>query len=262
MLHHQDKVTQSQLSDREILDNIITFLLAGIDTTALSLSYTLYCVALNDDIQTKIIEELDSVLGDKLHPEADDYEKLAYTRAVVDEGLRLYPVIPMHVRVAANSDDAPFGHVRKGDAICVPSWVTHVRADLWDDPETFKPERFLGASAAGPTDAGYMPFGLGPHRCIGHVFAKRILGFAVASMVREFHLDVPDTFDLDLKATPVLHPGNGILLKSSERLAQPERGRAGTARGAQRPRAGDEVPRQERASTPRQHRHRAGTPRL
>lgn len=217
MLHQGDKVTQSKLSEEEILNNIVTFFLAGIDTSALSLSYTLFCVALCGDVQEKVFDELETAIGNKPEPEFDDYEHMPYTRAVVDEGLRFYPAVPLHVRMATASEDTPFGPVRKGDAVCVPSWVTHFRTDLWDDPETFAPERFLKPGAGGPGQAGYMPFGLGPHRCLGHVFAKRMLCFTLAAMVRSFRFDVPETFELKLKASPVLQPVDGIRLRFSER---------------------------------------------
>jgi cytochrome P450 len=217
MLHQHDKVTQTKLSEQEVLNNIVTFFLAGIDTSALSLSYTLYCVALSDDIQGNIVRELETAIGNKPHPDFDDYEQMPYTKAVVDEGLRFYPAVPLHVRMATASGDTPFGPVRKGDAVCVPSWVTHFRDDLWEDPGTCEPERFLKPGAGGPGQAGYMPFGLGPHRCLGHIFAKRMLCFTVAAMVKAFRFDVPKSFELKLKASPVLQPVDGIRLRFSER---------------------------------------------
>lgn len=217
MLHQRDKVTGSRLSEQEVLNNIITFFLAGIDTSALSLTYTLFCVALSEEVQSKILAEVETVIGNKPAPDFDDYEAMTYTKAVVDEGLRFYPAVPLHVRMATASGDTPFGPVRKGDAVCVPSWVTHFREDLWDEPETFRPERFLAPGAGGPGQAGYMPFGLGPHRCLGHVFAKRMLSFAVAAMVRSFRFDVSEDFALKLKATPVLQPVDGVRLRFSER---------------------------------------------
>jgi unspecific monooxygenase len=220
MLHQRDKVTGAGLSEQEVLNNIVTFFLAGIDTSALSLTYTLYCVALSDGVQRRIIDEVEGVIGNKAHPDFDDFEEMAYTRAVVDEGLRFYPAVPLHVRMATANEDTPFGPVRKGDAVCVPSWVTHFREDLWDDPETFKPERFLAPGAGGPGQAGYMPFGLGPHRCLGHLFAKRVLCLAVAAVVRRFRFDVPEDFALKLKATPVLQPVDGVRLRFCERSAR------------------------------------------
>jgi cytochrome P450 len=216
MLHTADKISQSKMSDQQLIDNIITFLFAGVDTTANSLAFSLYLLGFRQDLQEKLLDEFDRTTSDKAYLEFDDIDRMALTRAVVDEAMRYYPVTTLHVRMAAADDEAPFGSVRKGDTICVPSWVTHFRSDIWQDPEAFRPERFLDGSAAGAKQA-YLPFGIGQHQCIGNVFARRMICLALATLVANFRFHVAETFRLGLKARPLLFPVDGIRLSFVER---------------------------------------------
>ena len=217
MLHKKDRISQTKLSRTETIDNIITFLLAGQDTTANSLAFTLYCVGLFKDVQDQVFREIETTLADKRHPDFEDFDRMVFTKAVIDEGLRFYPVIPLHVRMAATSEETPFGPVNKGDTICVPSWVTHFRSQAWDKPEEFRPERFLNSHTPGPGQLVYLPFAAGPHKCIGQVFARRILCFALVALVRAFRVNVPDRFSLKFKASPILHAAGGVSLSFTER---------------------------------------------
>ena len=170
-------------------DQVSTILVAGHDTTAAALFWSLYLLATRPREQQRVAEEAAMF---ELEPEsaADDLPRLAYTRAFVDEVVRLYPPAFVIVRRAQGDDVAGGVAIPKGSLILVSPFVLHRHRRLWDEPERFDPARFLPGAPAPPRLA-YLPFGAGPRVCIGAQFALTELVLATALFARAFRVAVP-----------------------------------------------------------------------
>jgi cytochrome P450 len=157
---------------REIRDELVTLVIAGHETVASSLVWTLRLVAEHPAVQERLHEELDAVLGGPAgrEPGWEDVRSLVWTRAVVDEGLRLYPPAWIVTRRAVDDDEVAGVTVPAGGLVIMTPWLQHRRPDLWPDPDEFDPSRWSG-TAARARHEGYLPFGAGPRMCIGRDFA-------------------------------------------------------------------------------------------
>ncbi len=196
-----------EYEDDQIRDEVITFLVAGHETTALSLTYTLAALSNHPEMRARVREEARAVIGDET-PRYDHLEDLAYTKRVFRETLRLYPAAWAIFREATG--EAPLGdyRVKDGSAMILPQYSIHRDGRYFDDPLTFDPDRWARRSA-GSVDA-YFPFGSGPHACIGRQFALAGATLSVAGLVRDFDIDVPaDTLD-EFQATITLRPGESV----------------------------------------------------
>jgi cytochrome P450 len=163
-------IRSGDLSDRQLRDEIITLLMAGHDTTATTLAWAWYSLALHPNILHNLQSELKQVLGGRL-PAGADLEKLSYTRMVFEETLRLYPPVWALHRFA-HADDEVMGYpVKKGSAIALPVYVTHRDSGYWLHPERFYPEHFSKEATAKRPRHAYLPFGTGERFCIGSQFA-------------------------------------------------------------------------------------------
>ena len=159
------------LSDKEIRDEIVTIFMAGHETTANTLSWIWYLLALRPAEGARLRAELDAVLGGRA-PTGADLPNLRFTRQVVEESMRLYPAAPGLSSRRVLEDDVICGHkAPKGATVSILPWVIHRHRRLWDDPERFDPDRFSRERSAGRPRFAYLPFGAGPRVCIGQVLA-------------------------------------------------------------------------------------------
>ncbi|MCE9650321.1 MAG: cytochrome P450 [Parvibaculum sp.] len=161
----------TEMNIDQVRDEVATFLLAGHETTATTLSWTWYLLTLYPDALTRIQAEVDEVAGGRALT-ADDVPRLAYTRAVIDETLRLYPVVANIMRKIEEDDVLPGGvTLRGGRTALISPWVMHRHRRHWRDADRFDPNRFLGEEARSIPRYAYLPFGGGQRICIGASFA-------------------------------------------------------------------------------------------
>jgi cytochrome P450 len=173
-----------------VRDQILAFLFAGHETTASNIGFTLWKILENPEIEQKVREELQSVLGS----EAPSYEtlfRLTYLRKVVYEALRLYPAASMFVRQAVSDVEVAGHRFRKGSLFILAPYVIHRRPELWPDPLRFDPDRFNEPPNSGETTR-YFAFGAGPRVCIGEQFAVLEAQLVIARLLQT----------LDLKLVP------------------------------------------------------------
>lgn len=174
------------LSETEARDNLVTFLFAGHETSAHGLTFTLCELANNQDEQDAIHEEVVSVLdGDA--PTALELGKLERLERAIDEGLRLYP--PAYLTFREPIRDVELGGytVPAGTTLSIPQWVVHRDSRWWDDPETYRPERFTDPQFDRPEYA-YFPFGGGPRHCIAMRFALMEMKIIIATLLSRYEL--------------------------------------------------------------------------
>lgn len=170
LLAARDDETGSALDDREVRDQMATFFLAGHETTATALAWTWYLLSHAPAVEAKLHAELDAVLGGRA-AEYADYEKLVYTRMVIEETMRLYPPAHTTARQAIADDRFERIDIPAGTMIIISPWIMHRHRMYWQSPDAFDPENFAPEKAAGRRRYTYLPFGAGPRICIGQGFA-------------------------------------------------------------------------------------------
>ncbi len=179
----RERAGESPLSDERLLDEVAVMLLAGHETSASALSWLLRELACDTDLQRRLRQDILQAGETASRAGAET----SLVRSVINEVLRLYPPIPLYARDAASSDTLEDTPIRRGAMILVPSWVIHRHASLWDDPGSFKPDRFLSLSAS-DTSTRFLPFGSGPRACPGSRFAMAEMQALVGGIVRAFQL--------------------------------------------------------------------------
>jgi cytochrome P450 len=203
----------ADIDDEQLRDEVLTMLLAGHDTTALTLTYSWYLLSEHPEVERQFHAELDSVL-DGRDPTAADLPDLDYTEQIVKESMRLYPPVYTVYREALEDDSVAGFHLSAGRIVSMPQWVVHRDPRWWDDPEAFRPERWSDEATAGESEESgddrpayaYYPFGGGPRRCIGEGFALREAKLVLATIGRRFSLGYRGHEPPELIPMVTLHP--------------------------------------------------------
>ncbi|MFE0192805.1 cytochrome P450 [Streptomyces sp. NPDC058989] len=179
------------LDAAEVREQVLIFLLAGHETTATSLAFTLHLLARHPEEQTKVREEIDRVLGDRA-PTAADLDRLPYLTQALKESMRLYPAAPVVSRRAVAATEIGGYRIPAGADVIVSPWVTHRDPALWEDPERFDPRRFAPEREAARHRYAWFPFGGGPRACIGQHFSMLESVLALATLLRAYELEAVD----------------------------------------------------------------------
>jgi cytochrome P450 len=216
LLEAQDPETGQRMSDRDVADNLLTFIAAGHETTALALTWTLYLLSLHPDAADRIAAEVEAVTGGGSLGAAH-VDRLPWTRQVVQESMRLYPPAPAVVRAAARDVRLGAEVVRAGSAVYVPVYSVHRHRSLWDDPDAFRPERFAPEAARARHRFAYLPFGAGPRICIGSGFALAEATAILAVLARAMRLTLRPGFVPEPKLRITLRPGTGMPMRAEAR---------------------------------------------
>ncbi|WP_049937874.1 cytochrome P450 [Haloplanus natans] len=195
-------------SDAQLRDEVLTMLLAGHDTTALTLTYACYLLAEHPAVEGRVHAELDSVLDGA--PTFADTRGLTYLDRVLQETMRLYP--PVYAMFREPVVDVKLGGYRipAGAAVMCPQWAVHRSRRWWTGPERFDPDRWARGRAAGRPRFAHFPFGGGPRHCIGKQFSLLEAKIILATVGREFRLDYRGDGDLSLQGSLTMHPANGM----------------------------------------------------
>ena len=214
LLAAQDPKTGRRMSDGELADNLLTFIVAGHETTALTLGWALYLCAFAPEIQEAAGEEARSVLQGRAAT-AEDVGALPLTRQIIDETLRLYPPAGIISRTAQKRDRLCGRDIRPGDTVILPIYALHRNRLLWEDADDFVPARFADRKAI--ARYSYLPFGDGPRICIGASFALQEAVIILATLLSRFRF----TAIAGQQPAPVmiltLRPEGGVWLKASPR---------------------------------------------
>jgi len=169
------------LSDDEIIDNLLTFLGAGHETTARTLAWTIYLLSKSDGALSQMQNEIEGADLDAVPPEKWS-DILPYTAAVIKESMRLYPSAPVVSRMSLGADKLGDIAIDPSTEMVVSTWVLHRHRKLWREPDLFDPGRFLGNEAEKLPRYAYMPFGAGPRVCIGASFAMQEMVIVLATL--------------------------------------------------------------------------------
>ena len=187
-----DALGADALDDAEIRDQVLIFLLAGHETTATALTFTLHLLGRHPDVQQRVRIEVEQVFGaDDQGPTVERIAALAYTTQVIKEAMRLYPSAYGIGRRIPEGDLIDGYHLPPGADVLVSPWVTHRDPRVWEQPERFNPDRFTPEKEKQRHRYAYLPFGGGPRACIGQYFSMLEATLATASIIRAFGLHAP-----------------------------------------------------------------------
>jgi cytochrome P450 len=207
------------LSDREVRDEAITLFLAGHETTALTLSWAWHLLGRHPDDAKRLHDEADDVLADH-DPSAQDVKRLPFTEAVVLESMRLYPPAFAIGREAIRAVELGDYTMPRGTTVFISPWVMHRDPRFFDEPDAFRPARWMDGLAGRISPFVFLPFGLGPRRCIGHRFAMMEAVLLLATMARRVRVEpigpAPTPFP-----SITLRPEGGVHVRISVRAAPP-----------------------------------------
>jgi cytochrome P450 len=216
MLVAQDPQTGQRLPPGRIYDNAVTFLAAGHETTATLLCWTFFLLSDHPDWDARVVEELDRVIGDA-DPTPELLARLATTRMVLDEALRLYPPAPLIPRMALEADRLGPVNVRKGTIVFTSPYVSQRHRSYWERPDDFHPERFAPGVRETIDRYVYFPFGAGPRICIGAGFAMQEALTVLAILLRRYRFIVTRRADVFPRATITLKPGDTLMMRLERR---------------------------------------------
>jgi cytochrome P450 len=217
----------SSMTDKQLRDEVMTFLLAGHETTALALSWSWHLLAQNLEAERKLHQELDAVLAGRV-PAFSDLPALPQTERVIKEAMRLYPPAWSVARTVVSPFELRGYNISKGANVVMSQWIMHRDPRYFSDPEKFDPDRWLPERSQKLPRFAYFPFGGGPRQCIGASFAMMEATLLLAAIAQRFSLRaVPDH-----PITPIpsftLRPKHGIRMVIEHRAAQRTMIRAAT----------------------------------
>jgi cytochrome P450 len=204
------------LDDKALRDEVITFFLAGHETTALALSWTWFMLATHPDIQDKLVAEVDEVLAGRT-PTADDLQRMPYTRMVLQEALRLYAPTWSGARDVVAPAQLGGYEVAPGDIVMYLPYFTHRHHEFWDAPEEVRPERFAPEAVQGRHKGAYLPFSAGPRMCIGNHFSLMEGALILAMICQRYRFSLSPRARIEPQFQITMRPKYGVLLRVDAR---------------------------------------------
>jgi cytochrome P450 len=201
---------------QQVLDEIKQYVWAGTETTALLLAWALYLAATHTDVAEKLRREASEVYGDR-EPDFADYLKLARTRNVIQEAMRMYPPIWSLARKAEVSDVIGRHAIEPGDTIVLGTYMAHHDPRYWDHPDRFDPDRFTAERAKARAPYSYLPFGGGKRACIGSTMSQIEAVLALSLFLRDFEFEYACDEPPRISLTVTLSPKNGLPLRIRRR---------------------------------------------
>ena len=220
LMSARDEDTGETMTDDQLRVEVMTFLLAGQETTSLALTWTWYLLSQNPGPRETLERELDDVLAGRA-PQYSDLANLPYLRMVVDESLRIYPPAWGFSRQALSVDELGGFPLPKGWLAFIIPYALHRHPQFWDRPEAFEPDRFLPERTAHRPKFAYLPFGAGPRRCIGDQFALIETQLTVATFAQQYRLRLAPGHVVDPWPLITLKPRFGMPMIVEYRHVEP-----------------------------------------
>ncbi|HEX8185792.1 MAG TPA: cytochrome P450 [Blastocatellia bacterium] len=207
---------EAEESQRQVRDELMTFLLAGHETTAAALTWAWYLLSRHTEVERKLRTELDSALGGR-EPCAADLTRLVYTKKLFDEVMRLYPPVWMIPRKSIEDDEIGGYRISANSDVLLSVYTLHRHRDFWENPEQFDPERFSPEMSAWRQPCSYLPFGAGARTCIGSRFGMMEAMLVMATIARRFRLELAPGQSIEPVGSLTLYPRHGLRMKIIER---------------------------------------------
>jgi cytochrome P450 len=206
----------TQMTREQLRDETMTLFLAGHETTAQTLAWSWFLLSQNPAAETRLFEELRGVLAGR-SPEPGDLARLPYLHAVISEVLRLYPPAYVTARTSIERCQIADYDFPPDTTFLLSQWVTHRDARFYEDPEAFRPERWLGGLAQRLTPGAYFPFGDGPRRCIGQGFAMLEASVVLGTLAQRFRFQLIPGQSIVPEPLITLRPRHGVRMTLESR---------------------------------------------
>ncbi len=216
LIEARDTASGEVMDDHQLRDEVKTQMLAGYDSTADALIWTLHLLSVHQAARARVEEEIDAVLDGGVATVAD-LPRLGYTKMVIQEAMRLYPPIYMFARWGHQPADIGGYRLPANAGVLVSPYVVHRHPDFWPEPERFDPDRFAPEEIAGRNNYAYIPFGIGPRQCVGNHFAMLEAMLVIATVMRNFRLDAVPGFTVTPGTFTTFRPRHGLPMLLSRR---------------------------------------------
>lgn len=222
LIQARDDDSQNGMSRETLVNEVVTMIFGGHETSATALTWCWYFLSKNPDVRANLHRELDEVLCGK-NPGPEHLPKLKYTRMVIDEAMRMGPPFWFENRNACKDDELWGERIPKGSLIMFSRHAMHMHPDFWEEPTQFRPERFATTASKDRTKFAYIPFGGGPRICAGITFATIELVIALATLANRFSLEPMQSDKLEVEARLTMTPRDGVPARIVLRKPQEER---------------------------------------
>ncbi|KAK9695918.1 hypothetical protein K7432_012736 [Basidiobolus ranarum] len=210
MLNASDKSTGQKLPDEVIRDQVVTFLIAGHETTSNTLSWCLYCLAKNPAILKNVLQEIANVgINNDDLPTTAQISRLKYLTQVLKETLRMYPPLALLQKSCIKDCRLPFGYfAEEGTVVQVQIYALHHNPNIWENPSVFNPDRFNSSEESKRSRYSWLPFSIGARGCIGLQFAMQEAKIILAMLLRKFEFQLPDDkpIHIDIASGAIIKP--------------------------------------------------------
>jgi cytochrome P450 len=212
-----DKETKQKMADNHIIDEVMTLIVAGHETSAGTLNWAWYLLSKHPEKAAALHKELDGCLQSRI-PDFDDIPNLSYTRQVIEETLRLYPPVWLFTRKAIKADNIGDYYAAPGTDIFISPYFLHRNEHYWHDPENFLPERFSEAASKKQHRFAFIPFSAGPRRCIGDIFGIVEMQIHLGIMAQRFVLTPVSDQAIELEPAVNLRSKHSIYMTIEPRF--------------------------------------------
>ena len=214
LLQAVDSDSGERFTFDEILDQVAMLFLAGHETSASALTWAIYLLSLYPDIQEKAYMEVIGIVGNGEF-EASKVKQMPLLTNIFKETLRLYPPVGFFARENTHETTMRDKTIVKGSSVVVSPWLIHRHPDFWDNPNGFDPDRFNDPKSIQKDT--YLPFGMGPRICIGASFALQEAVLILATIVRDFKIQLQEDFVPDVVGRLTVRSANGMLIILTKR---------------------------------------------
>ena len=212
----RDKETGAAMSDNELIDELMTMIVAGHETSAITLTWVWYFLSQYEDVENKVHAEVDHASYKDI-PAFEDLDQLTYVRQVVEESLRYYPPVWLFTRKAINDDQLGGFFIPAGSDVFISPYYLHRHKEFWPKPEQYNPERFNEEAVKQQHKQAYIPFSVGPRRCVGDFFAQVEMQMHIGLMARHFRLVRTDNNPLELAPEINMRNKHPLMMKIVKR---------------------------------------------
>lgn len=213
LLQATDDESGEGMTNRQLRDELVTIHAAGHETSSNALSWTLYLLAQNQSILQKLRKEIETVVGNRSHPNFSDLRALQYTKQTIEEAMRLYPPAYAVGRQNIEKDEILGQTIPKKSIFLLSIYALHRDPKYYPNPEKFDPDRFSPENIKQRPKLAYMPFGAGPRMCIGNHFAMMEMQLILAMLVQRFDFELLDTQSVKPAPLVTLSPKRGIKMR-------------------------------------------------
>lgn len=209
MLSARDEDTGERMSRKQIGDELMTFMLAGHETTSNALSWTWRWLSTNPADRERLLDEVDTNIGDRT-PTMEDMDRLPWTRACIEEAMRVDPPVWMVGRKALADDEINGYRIPAGSGVMILITMIHRDPEIWPNPEGYDPRRFMPENAKSRPRHAFLPFGAGRRMCVGSTFAIVEATLLAAMISRRMVFDLPRGTKVESESGITMRPKNGL----------------------------------------------------